>query len=174
VIEFKSHRTKSLRDAESGASLVEATISTIILFMFLFGILEVSIGLYYDHVISDAAREGTRYAAVRGSDWGSTTCDGTGSASAGYLNAACVASEADIQDYVQNLGFVNPNSLTVTVQCATSISGTFSTYSSSCNASGDVVQVKVSAPFSFGLPSLKGNHWYTYNLSSTSETIIAQ
>jgi hypothetical protein len=107
---------------------------------------------------------------VRGSDWG-TSCDGTGTAGSGYTNAGCTASLQDIQQYVQTLGFpgINGAGMTVTPQCATVIGGTLAAYSSSCNASTDVVQVTVSYPFSFGIPGLPR---YTYQLNSTSQMSI--
>ena len=51
---------------DSGASLVEFTVSAAVLFMALFGIIQCSLGLYAYNYVSDAAREGTRYAMVRG------------------------------------------------------------------------------------------------------------
>ena len=135
------------------------------------GIMQLSMAMYAYHCISDAARDGTRYAIVRGYDW-PNSCDGTGNAGSGFNQSGCYATAADIQNYVQNAGFLNGSNMTVTPKCASSIAGTFSTYSpsSTCNAATDVVQVTVSYPFSFGIP---GFPRYTYQLSSTSQEVIS-
>lgn len=157
---------------QQGGTLVEFAFSLLFMFGFIMGIMQLSMAMYAYHGVSDLAREGTRYAMVRGFDWG-TNCDATGSgAGSGYTNSGCTASATDIQNYVQNLGNLNGGSLTVTPKCASSIVGTLSTYSPSttCNAATDVVQVTVSEPFYFGIP---GFPRYTYQLSSTSQVTVA-
>jgi len=178
---FRSLLRASKRCAreERGGTLVEFGFSLLFMFGFILGIMQLSMAMYAYHCVSDAARDGTRYAIVRGYDWG-TSCDsnangqgnpaGDGSGSA---NSGCVASLKDIQNYVENAGFLNGSTnMTVTPQCASVIGGTFTTYSPSttCNAATDVVKVTVSYPFSFGIP---GFPRYTYQLSSTSQEVIS-
>jgi Flp pilus assembly protein TadG len=167
------------QDAESGATLVETAISLLLFFMFIMGIMEVSLALYSYHVVSDAAREGTRYAMVRGSDW-STGCDGSGSAGSGYSSSGCIASAADVEKFVASLGFLDITTSDVCVQFLTSLP---SSASSSCTAAssttevpaaGNIVQVTITYPFSFGLPGMPSEHKYTYSLTSTSQMVIAQ
>ena len=66
------------------------------------GIIAMTFALYSYNVVSESAREGARYAIVRGS-----SC---------HFASACPASAGDIQTYVQNLGFpgINTNNLTAT------------------------------------------------------------
>ena len=156
---------------EHGGTLVEFGFSLLLMFGFILGIMQLSMAMYAYHCVSDVAREGTRYAMVRGYDWG-TPCDGTGNAGSGSANSGCYASLADIQNYVQGLGILNGSNMTVTAKCASAIGGTFSTYSpgSTCDAATDVVQVTVSYPFSFGIP---GFPRYTYQLRSTSQMMVA-
>ena len=51
---------------EQGASLVEMALSASVLFVLLFGIIETCMALYAYNFVSEAAREATRYAVVRG------------------------------------------------------------------------------------------------------------
>lgn len=162
---------------EKGGTLVETAFSLTLLFVFIFGIMELSLALYSYHFVSDAAREGTRYAMVRGSDW-SNPCDGSGNAGSGFASAGCNASVADIQAYVSSLNF--PGILITTSDvCVEFYSTPPASASSSCtnstgtptNASGNVVQVTITYPFTFGVPSLRK---FTYSLASTSQMVISQ
>lgn len=151
--------------AENGGTLIETALSISLLLIFIFGVIETSLALYSYHYIADAAREGTRYAMVRGATWG-TQC-------ASYSAAGCTASAQNIEDFVTNIGFpgISTSNLTVTPQCATAVGGTFTATITSCNAAGDVIQVQVQYNFPFNVPFLTGR---TIAMSSTSEMVIAQ
>ena len=99
-------RRRGLR-SEEGSAILETAMSIIIMLVFIFGVMETGFALYSYHFISEAAREGTRYAIVRGST--------AGAACASYNSAACKASTTDVTNYVKNLGFpgINPSDLTV-------------------------------------------------------------
>jgi Flp pilus assembly protein TadG len=56
-----------IRRFKPGHSYVEFSISAVPLLLFLFGIINFSLGVYAYNFTSYAAREATRYAAVRGS-----------------------------------------------------------------------------------------------------------
>lgn len=169
---------------ENGGTLVETAFCLLLLMTFIIGIVEVSWALYSYHYIADAAREGTRYAIVRGADW-TNPCDASGSSGgSGYASSGCQASVADVQNYVATLGFgaigittsnasnyvcveylTGPPSSTLPTSC------TNSTGSTLANAPGDVVEVQISYPFKFGVPGLPG---YTYNLTTISQMVIAE
>src|SRR4029079_15723687 len=51
---------------EEGSSLVEMGLAAVVAFMFLFGIVETSYVLYSYNYVSNAARDASRYAALRG------------------------------------------------------------------------------------------------------------
>src|SRR4051812_41540236 len=51
---------------EDGSAMVEMGLAAIVAFMFLFGIIETSYLLYSYNYVSNAARDATRYAAIRG------------------------------------------------------------------------------------------------------------
>ena len=55
-----------MRD-ERGSSMVEFALGASLLFMVVFGIIAMALALYTYNVVSEAAREATRYAIVRGS-----------------------------------------------------------------------------------------------------------
>src|ERR1700747_2547612 len=59
--------------SEHGAATVEIAFASVVLFAFLIGIMQVSRALYVYNFVSEAAREASRYAMVRGS----TSCTNT-------------------------------------------------------------------------------------------------
>jgi Flp pilus assembly protein TadG len=143
-------------------------LSSIILLTMLFGILEMSLALYSYHYISEAAREGSRYAIVRGS----TSCQNTPNLT------NCGATAAQIQTYVMTLGFPGINStqyMTVTttwLNASATQPTTWSTCTSgTCNAPGNAVKVTVYYAFPLKIPFLPAT---TLNMSSTSQMVISQ
>lgn len=155
---------RSLR-GESGGTLVETALSMTLLLTLVFGIIEVSLMLYSYHFISNAAREGTRYAIVRGSSW--TTACGT------YTSSGCTATTTQIQQYVLNLGFpgIDPAKLTVTPTSSLTTGGSSCSPFTSCNAASNVVQVKVTYNFPFSVPFVTPR---TISISSASQMVISQ
>lgn len=65
-------RGGSLRN-ERGQALVEFALASLLLFMLLFGILEGSRAVFYYNSLASLARDGARFAIVRGSDSGRET-----------------------------------------------------------------------------------------------------
>ena len=133
------------------------------------GILEMSLALYSYDYVSDAAREGSRYAMVRGS----TSCVNTPNLT------NCGATSAQIQTYVQGLGFpgIDSNSTTVTTTWL-SASATQPTTWTACGTT--------TACKAFGEPWLRCGWVYSFPLSipfispqmlsigSTSQVVVAQ
>jgi Flp pilus assembly protein TadG len=120
----RNPRVIRLMHCESGGTLVETAISISVLLTFIFGAIEVGLMLYSYHFVSYAAREGTRYAIVRGS-----TCSG--------FSSACPAAASDIQNYVSGLGFpgIDISTSDVSVAWASYSSSTATwTTCSNCNA----------------------------------------
>jgi Flp pilus assembly protein TadG len=146
---------------EEGSAIMETAMSSMILLTFMFGVMETGFALYSYHFISEAAREGTRYAIVRGSSCVNPT----------DFTSACPASTSDIQNYVKNLGFpgINPNNMTVTVANAGYPAGVTCTPSASCNNPGNLVTVTVQYNFPLTVPFVPA---HTYSMSSTAAMII--
>jgi Flp pilus assembly protein TadG len=155
---------------ESGATMVELALCSAILFTFVFGILDMSLAVYGYHYSSEAAREGTRYAIVRG--WTAPSVAGTACAS--YTNGACTASSAQIQQYVKSLNFpgIQSSLMTVTPSWSTYPGGSACTApSATCNIPGNQVTVQVQYAFPVTIPFIKSR---TLTMTSTSAMVISQ
>src|SRR5262249_53282463 len=83
-------RARSGRRQRRGGALVESIITTTALMMLLLGTVDMGVGIFRMHLVSEAARQGARKAIVQGSlapsnlnggPWGPTGFSGTGSSS---------------------------------------------------------------------------------------------
>jgi Flp pilus assembly protein TadG len=153
---------------EAGSGLVETALSASVVLLLIFGIFEISLALYSYHCIGEAAREGSRYAMVRGS----TSCVNTPN------QPACNASVGQIQAYVKGIGFSGLDSgspMHVFPSWLTSNGTAPATWSNCtsgvCNAPGNVVKVQVTYQFPLSIPFWPGT---TVTLQSTSQMVIAQ
>ena len=175
--------------SEEGGSLVEmALVSALIYLPMLFGIFEVSYGLFTYNFVCNASRQVSRYAAVRGrpSCLISPTFVNCGLSANGSSNPTSTSGNTTLQNYVRNLGYVGIDQSRVTVTAswlASSItSGTGGTSTTAwvacptggdaagntlCNTPGDAVKVTVT--YNFPLPL-----WNTgpLVLTSTSQMVI--
>ena len=138
---------------EEGATLVEFALSSGILFMSLFGIIGLCNALYSYNFVSDAAHEATRYALVRGS------------ACTGFTD--CNITSAQLQTYVQNLGY--PGIIKSNLTAAATWSGA----NTPSNAPGNTVSVTVTYAYALKIP------WWPQSgtilsLQSTSQMAISQ
>lgn len=149
-----------------------ALASTVFLAM-LIGVFEMMLALSTFNYVTDAARQGTRYAMVRGS----TSCTNTPNL------ANCNATAAEVKTYVRGISYpgVNSSNLTVTtswLSASTSPSSltsgqttTWSACGGTCNSPGNLVKVVTSYPFSFSVPFVPRA---TLTMTSTSQVVIAQ
>ena len=151
--------------SEEGSVILETAMSFIMLISFLLIVMETGFLLYSYHFISEAAREGTRYAIVRGSTSGSPA----GTACASYSSIACKASSADVQNFVKNLGFLDPTNMTVTPTWSAFTGGQTCPTTGPCNSPGNLVTVQVQYNFTVSVPVIPSK---TYTLSSTAAMII--
>jgi len=153
----------SYRRGERGQTLLEMAVCLLVLLTLLFGIMQAGFAAYSYHFIADAAREGARWAIVRGS-----ACTGFGS--------ACPASATDIQNYVKGLGFpgIDTTKMTVNVYCGPNAS-TPATPAGTCTAGnddpGDLVLVQIVYQFPLALPLVPLN---TINMHAQSQMTISQ
>ncbi len=152
-------RSRSRLRGERGSSSVEFALGASLLFMVVFGIIAMMFALYSYNVVSESAREGTRYAIVRGS--------------ACHFATACPAQASDIQAYVKNLGFpgINPNKLTAATAWAAYPAGGACTPNAGCNNPGNQVTVTVSYSFPVVIPFVPNR---TLSMSSTAAMVISQ
>lgn len=148
---------------EEGDTIAEFALSATILIAVVFGIYQASSAFYCYSYVSDAARQGTRYAIVRGSACtGFSECSGT----------PVGATSAQVQSYVKSLGYpgISPNNLTVTTTWP-STGSACTPISSPCNNPGNLVKVVVAYRFPLSIPLVPVT---TINMSSTSEMVISQ
>jgi Flp pilus assembly protein TadG len=155
------------RDDESGAVVVEMAISCLILLTVLFGVFEFTLASYSYVVISNASRQASRWAIVRGSKCPDQT------PGLDY----CGATKAQIATHVQSqhfLGIDTENLMTVDTKWYAPGSSTPCTPeppSPICNPPGNSVQVTVSYPFPLSIPFMPFSR---INLSSSSQMVISQ
>jgi Flp pilus assembly protein TadG len=155
---------RGFRD-ETGSTLVEFSISALLLFAMIFGIIEMSFAAYSYHYVASAAREAARYAIVRGSQ---------------CINMPdCNATSDQIQTHARSLGYPNSSQLSVVVKWLSATGGPPATTWVACTPSGTVicnlpgnaVNVVVTDTILVGIPK-----WgiKSITLSSTSQMVISQ
>jgi Flp pilus assembly protein TadG len=141
-----------------GSTLTEFALVLPLLVAAMFGVIDFGRALYTYHFVSDAAREASRWASVRGS-----SCTAYGQ--------ACPAQQVDVQNYVSSIvpPGIDPSPATLTVTPAWP--GIPASCSGVPNNPGCAVQVVVSYKFKFFLPFLPTS---TYTMQSSSEMVISQ
>lgn len=150
----RNHGKRSASADEHGAEVVEMALTIPILVGLMFGLMTVCLALYSRAYISELAREGSRYAALRGS-----TC----TTSAG----SCTATPADISTYVtQTIGLPNLGGGTVTVDTTTA-----DMFPDGDQVAPHRVQVKVTYVFPYKIPFVTSSN---LTMSSTSVIPIVQ
>jgi Flp pilus assembly protein TadG len=145
-----------VRRRERGASLPETAIVMTVCLALLFGIIEFGRAMYTYAFVAQLAREGARWAIVRGNQ-----CT---------LLDHCNAAQSDIQTYVQSLseGATNASGINVTANWPTSGCPPGQT----AKSPGCVVSVTVSYNFNF-LPTKYAPSTFIA-MSSTSQMVISQ
>jgi Flp pilus assembly protein TadG len=144
-----------------GTALTEFALILPFLLTGIFGVIEFGRALYTYHFVSDAAREASRWASVRGND-----CTG-------YPQACPANPSRDVPNYVKSIAppGVDTSSLKLLVESSW-VKPPGNT--AACRRLGDpgcAVRVQVTYNFSFVLPFLpKG----TFPMRSTSEMIISR
>ncbi len=158
---------------EEGATLVEMALASVTLLSMLFGVIAISLALYTYNFVSDAAREATRWAIVRGADC-STNTPGLDH---------CDAGQSDIQTYVRTLSYpgIDPSKMTADASWYSPNYGSGSTTWTACdaktnicsppNAQGNQVMVTVKYTFPLSIPFWKAT---TLNMTSSSQMVISQ
>lgn len=112
---------------EHGATLIEFALASLLFFMTVFGTIEFGRGVWQYNMMSDLAQEGARWAAVHGA--------ANSSACSTSTQAACRASAAQIQSYVQSR---SPGGFAVSVT---------TTPAPSSASIGSIIMVTVSSSF---------------------------
>jgi len=145
-----------------GNALTEFALILPVVVACIFGVIEFGRALYVFHFVSNAAREATRWASVRGQ-----SCDYT------VYTSACPAGPDDIQYFVAGIAppgiDKNPSTLVVDTEWVVPPGKTNPCTKFPKNP-GCAVQVQITYNFKFVLPFLPTS---TYRMKSTSEMIIS-
>jgi Flp pilus assembly protein TadG len=159
VAKAKNPARPPARRGESGSSLVEQALVLATLLAVMFGIIDFGRALYTYHFVSEAAREATRWASVRGN-----TCVG--------LTGGCPAGASDVQTHVANISGMGLDPAKITATTSWPIQPYSSpTCADNIKNPGCVVQVKVDYAFQFIVPFLPSA---AFTMSSTSQMIITK
>ena len=141
------------RKWQSGVALLEFALATATILTVLFLIIDAGRALYAYDWVARMARQGARYAIVRGTSC-STSLPG------------CPATNDHVSSYVKSFASgLNSDQITVTAKC--SITGT-STFSDPPCAAKGYVQVKVQYAFQFASPFFP----LAWNMQSTSQQVV--
>jgi Flp pilus assembly protein TadG len=142
--------------SEEGQALVEFAVSLLVFLVFLLGVLDFGRALYTYHMVSYAARAGSRYAVVRGS-----ACNAAVS--------GCPATQASVTSYIESVSTnLNPGNLTVSVTWGNETNGCPAGTSPS-NSPGCSVQVAINYKFVWLFSFLPAT-----TMTSTSQMVISQ
>jgi Flp pilus assembly protein TadG len=149
-----------IRKREDGSTLVEFALVASLLFTIVLGIMQMCIALFTYDLVCESARQGTRYAMVRGN-----TCLVSG--------ASCTATAAQIQTYVRNLGYpgILPANMAVDTTYSSFPTGSTCTPNTNCANPGNQVVVSVTYTLPLRIPFIPSR---TLSLVSTSARIISQ
>jgi Flp pilus assembly protein TadG len=182
TIDTKPGDTKS---SPRGSALVEFALVLTVLFTVIFGIMDFSRAMYAYHFVSEAARDATRYASVRGSSCKSATV------------TPCPAAASDITTFVYGTiaaglavtstaggattcPATNPSTPYTLAVCASwPGAAETGTLAGSCvttngvNSPGCPVKVTVQYVFGFSLPFVSSKV-SSMDLTSTSEVVISR
>jgi hypothetical protein len=129
------------RSGERGGTLLEFAIVMVITFVLIFGIIDFARALYSFHFVSEAAREATRYASVRGAYSCSTSVP------------QCQASPGDVQNFVMQLVPQGIDGTQVNVNSTWLQNLPMCGANSSSAYPGCLVQVEVDYNFNFIFPA---------------------
>jgi Flp pilus assembly protein TadG len=143
---------------DEGGSLIEFAVTLPVLFGLIFCFIEMCMMLYTYEMISDSARQGTRYAMVRGASCPNATTH------------SCEVSATQVNTYVSGLGWPNIGGGTVNATTCY-IAGANPCSSGGSESPGNQVQVTVTYAFKVWMPFVPKQ---TISLSSTAQATILQ
>jgi len=138
-------RKRERAGGEDGNALVEFAVTLPLLMALIFCFMEMCLAYYTYDMISEAARDGTRYAMVHGAACPNTT------------TPTCEATAAQVNTFVSGLGWPDVAGGTMTVA---------TTYPNGNESVGSTVQVKVTYVFPITMPFVPAN-----SLTMTSKSL---
>lgn len=165
---MRFHAPSHTLSREEGSAMVEFAITASLLFILLFGVMELCWALYSYEAVNTCAREAARYAIVHGSG-----CAPPNSAACfDDANTTTLTENTSLETYVHSLSYPGLNSSTVTVYTLNTFApGATACVSTNCAGAGDQVTVKVQYPFTLAVPFLKSR---PINMVGSSTMVISQ
>lgn len=153
------------RTPRRGSAAVEFAVASIILFAFMFGIMDFCRAVYAYEFVNYAARQGARYAMVRGA----VSCPPFVTAGVSHCNA----SATDIQNFVKSLNMpgIDPSQITINTTSTYVWPGTGPGCTGGGNNPGCPVKVLVSYNYFSSIPFIRIR---TLTLRSSSMMVISQ
>ncbi len=143
-------KAAALRSNESGANLIEYALGLTVLFTLTFCFMELCMVYYSYDLIEELAREGTRYAMVRGATCPTAT------------SPTCEVTASQVNSYVSSLSYPNPGGGTITPNTS---------YPDGNESVGSRVQVTVTYVFPIRMPFVPKS---SLTMSNTSVMRIVQ
>jgi Flp pilus assembly protein TadG len=143
-------RNKASVGSEDGQSMIELAVTLPAFLALIFCFMELCMIFYSYNMISESAREGTRYAMVHGA-----TCPTS-------ANPTCKVTATQVNTYVSGLGWPNLGGGTITVATL---------YSDPNEAIGSHVSVQVTYVFPITMPYVPSS---SISMSATSQMTIIQ
>jgi Flp pilus assembly protein TadG len=173
---------------ERGSALVEMALSSAVYLSILFGIIQLAIAGYFYNITSEAAREATRYAVIRGYNsclYATSTfpnCnlgpDASGNATAStalknYLVSRHYPGASNLQVTANWLSPTGGSPNAWSLSCATALDQNITSplYGNACNYPGHAVQVQVTLQYPLAIPFVAARN---LSLSSTSQMVISE
>ena len=135
---------------EDGGALIDMALTLPILFTLLFCFMEMCLAFYSKDMISECAREGTRYAMYRGASCPTSS------------NPTCEVTASQVNSYVSGLGWPNLGGGTMSVN---------TTYPNGNETAGSYVQVAVTYVMPIRMPFVPSS---ALTFTSTSKMQILQ
>ncbi len=143
---------------EAGQTMIEMAVALPVLFALIFCFMELCMAFYTYDMISESAREGARYAIVRGAGCPNTT------------SPTCEATAAEVDTYVKGLGWPNIAGGTMSV-CTYYNDNACNTNPAGSEAKGDPVKVTITYVFPITMPFVPT---HSITLTSSSQMDIIQ
>jgi Flp pilus assembly protein TadG len=162
---------------ECGAALVEFAVSVTLLMFLLFAVFQGIFAMYIYHYTAWAAQQGARFAIVRSHTFSTNVTSYCNTSAPPNFTMAygCEAKASDIQNYVQSLGAINSNALTINTTSSYVWPGTNpdgNTTGCTANPNSKGCLVKVTTSYSFNLlPYMPAS---ALKMAATSEKVIVQ
>src|SRR5947208_10210823 len=149
-------QTRYAKRRRSGSSTVESALILTVLLMLLVGAFDLGMGVFHQHILSEAARQGARAAIVHGSlarsgwnggPWGPTTYGGS--------TTYCNDSDIKAQTIAPFLAGLDPSTVTVKYE-----------WPDNSNAAEKRVRVTLTTTWTPIMGFILGNNTYTVSASS--------